>query len=486
MTTPSSVIARVMGVLMMGFSTTYWVPVFIAWLYHEPESKYFIITFFCMFLSGFFIWGLSRKSKGKSELRTRHGFILVTLFWTILGLYSAIPLYLIPLLNISFAQATFEAISGFTSTGASILTNLDHMPKSILFYRAQLQFLGGMGIVVLAVAIMPLLGMGGMALYKAETPGPMKDDKLTPRISQTARALWIVYVVLCIACALAYMIGGMTIFDAITHSFATVATGGFSNYDNSLAHFNSPFIEWVGIIFMALGGMNFGIHFVAFKTHNIFLYFKDTEFNAYVFSTLAMAVIIMITLLGHHTYENWFDAFRASLFHLVSFMTTTGFSTTNYADWPLFVPIILTLSCYLGGCTGSTAGGIKVIRGVLLVKQFMREIQRLIHPRAVLPIRIGERVVDEDILGGVWAFLGLYAVCTGFLTIVMMGLGLSAVDAFSAISATLNVTGLGIGGIAKSFNVGDIGLWVLTFAMLLGRLEIFTVFVLLTPAFWKN
>ena len=484
MNTPSSVLAKVMGVLMMGFSVTYWVPVFVAWLYGEDESIYFIITFIFMFLSGLIIWLLNRNSK--NELRTRHGFILVTLFWTILGLYSAIPLYLIPLLNISFAQATFEAISGFTSAGASILSNLDHMPKSILFYRAQLQFLGGMGIVVLAVAIMPLLGMGGMALYKAETPGPMKDDKLTPRIAQTARALWIVYVILCMACTLAYYIGGMTFFDAITHSFTTVATGGFSNYDKSLAYFNSAFIEWVAIIFMFLGGINFGVHFIAFKTRNFYTYFKDTEFSAYIYCILILSLIIMAVLLSHGIYENWFDAFRTSLLHLVSFMTTTGFSTANYADWPLFVPILLTLSCFLGGCTGSTAGGIKIIRGILLVKQFMREIHRLIHPRAVIHVRIGDKNIDENILGGVWAFLGLYAICTGFLTLVMMGLGLPAVDAFSSIAATLNVTGLGIGGIAKSFNVGDTGLWVLNFSMLLGRLEIFTVFVLLTPAFWKN
>ncbi len=477
-------ICRIMGIILVGFSFTFLPPIAVALLYKETAYDGFLITFVVTLLLGLLTWVPLRHNS--TELRTRHSFILVTLFWSILSLSCALPFYLTAGLNLSFSHATFEAVSGFTTTGGTILSNIEMLPHSILFYRTQLQFLGGMGIIVLAVAIMPLLGMGGMALYKAEIPGPLKDDKLTPRIAHTARTLWVIYIMITGACALTYYIGGMNAFDAITHAFSTAATAGFSNYDASIGHFNSAFIEWTAIIFMFIGGINFSLHFFAFNGQQIKTYINDSECRAFFFTILCVAVIVTYVLWTYGLYTP-IEGFRTALFHVISMITTTGYTTTAFSDWPSFLPILLIFLSFLGGCAGSTAGGIKMLRIVLLGKHALREIYRLIHPQAILPVRIGGRVVPESALGAVWAFLGIYAFCTGILTLVMIGFGLAPVDAFSAVSATLNITGPGLGAVSSHFQViSDGGLWVLIFAMLLGRLEIFTIFVLLTPAFWRN
>ncbi|GBU10109.1 potassium transporter [Gammaproteobacteria bacterium] len=478
-------ISRVMGILMIGFSFTYLAPVIVSLIYTEHEEFYFFITFAVTLLTGIGLW--LPFINNNAELRTRDGFVIVTLFWTVLAIFSALPLFLSTNPNIGFTKAVFEATSGFTTTGATVLKGLDTMPKSILWYRMQLHFLGGLGIIVLAVAIMPLLGMGGMALFKAETPGPMKDEKITPRIAHTARNLWYVYLGLYFACAVSYYVGGMSAFDALTHSFSTVATAGFSNYDDSLKHFNSPFIEWTAIVFMFLGGLSFTLHFLAFRGKKLSLYLQNIELRVFVGIIVIVSLIITLTLMDNGVYNDIHTAFRTSLFQVIAMMTTTGFTTANFSQWPVFLPLLLIFMSFFGGCAGSTSGGIKIIRIILIVKQSGREIMRLIHPRAILHIKLGKRVIPESILGGVWAFLGIYAFSTGILTLVMIGFGLSPLDAFSAVAACLNVTGPGLGAVADNYaSVSDGGLWVLIFAMLLGRLEIFTVFVLLTPAFWRD
>lgn len=478
-------ISRVMGILLIGFSFTYLIPVIISFIYQDNEGIYFIATFLMVLVLGLCLWIPFRKHK--NDLTTRDGFVIVTLFWTVLGFFCAMPLYFANQPIIGFTHAVFEATSGFTTTGATVLTGLEFLPKSILWYRMQLHFLGGMGIIVLAVAIMPLLGMGGMALFKAETPGPMKDEKITPRIAHTARNLWFVYLGLYFACALSYYIGGMDLFDALTHAFSTVATAGFSNYDDSIGHFKSDFIEWTAILFMFLGGMSFTLHFIVFRGKKLRLYLQDFELKVFFGIILTLSIIITFVLLNNHLYDNIYTAFKTAVFHVLSMITTTGFTTTSFSEWPLFLPLLMIFISFLGGCAGSTSGGIKIIRILLLFKQAGREITRLIHPRAILHVKLGKRIIPESILGGVWAFLGLYAFSAGILTLIMIGLGLSPVEAFSAVAACLNVTGPGLGNVSSTYaSVSDTGLWVLIFAMLLGRLEIFTVFVLLTPAFWRD
>jgi trk system potassium uptake protein TrkH len=479
------VVIRIIGLLLMGYSFSMWPPIMVSLIYADGEESYFIATWLMMLGLGLVLFWPVRKLR--FELRTRHGFLIVALFWTVLGIFSGLPFFLSPSPALSFTDAVFEAVSGFTTTGATVITGLDSLPPSVLYYRAQLHFLGGMGIIVLAVAIMPMLGVGGMTLYRAETPGPMKDDKLTPRIAHTARALWMVYVGLNLACALAYWLGGMTMFDAICHAFATIATGGFSTHDASFAFFNSPLLDWLAVLFMFLGGVNFAIHFVAFRNRSLLNYLRDAETRAFVLMCAGLVFLITALLLLEHEYDDPLTAFRCAAFELISVVTTTGFTTANFVDWPSFLPLLLIYVSFIGGCAGSTSGGMKVMRVMLLVKQAGREVGRLVHPRAVIPIKVGEKVMREEVISAVWGFFALYAASTAALTLAVMGTGQDIVSAFSAVAACLNVLGPGLGSVASSMiGLTDTATWIMIFAMLLGRLEIFTLFVLLTPAFWRR
>jgi len=350
-----------------------------------------------------------------------------------------------------------------------------------------LQWLGGMGIIVLAVAILPMLGIGGMQLYRAETPGPMKDSKLTPRITETAKALWYIYLGLTLMCAGLYWLAGMDVFDAIGHSFSTVAIGGFSMHDQSMAYFDNFMIESVAMLFMFLAGINFALHFLSWRNLSAKPYLFDPEFRVYSYVLLTVSVIASAYLYFSGVFTNVGDAIFHGMFQAISIGTTAGFTTAEYHNWPTFLPIMLLLTSFIGGCAGSTGGGMKVIRVLLLVKQGMREIRRLIHPNAQFSVKIGSKALTGRVVGSVWGFFSLYVVCFSFMSLILTATGLDLVTAFSAVAACLNNLGPGLGEVGSNYaGLNSVAKWVLCFAMLLGRLEIFTLLVLLVPEFWRR
>lgn len=476
---------RVLGVLLMVFSVTMLIPLPISLIYGDSGGSAFLLAFAITFMAGMMVWFPVRHQQ--RELRLRDGALVVVMFWFVLSLFGAIPLFLTDQPWMSFTEAVFESVSGLTTTGATVITGLSSLPHSVLWYREQLHWLGGMGVIVLAVAVLPMLGVGGMQLYRAETPGPMKDDKLTPRIKETAKALWFVYIGITALCALSYWVAGMNLFDAVTQAFGTLATGGFSNYDDSMAHYHSNLILVVSMIFMWLSGTSFALHFVAWRDRNPLAYLTDLEFRVYTGLMLAACVIVTATLYLHNSYAHLGDAAVQGSFQVVSVMTDTGFTSTNFSIWPTFVPILLMLMACIGGCAGSTSGGIKVVRFTLLVKQAWREIIRMVHPSAELPVKIGDSAVPTRVVQGVWGFFFMYVVGYAAMVLVLMGFGLSGLTAFSAVAACINNMGPALGQAATNFaSISPAPLWVLIFAMLLGRLEIFTLLVVFTPAFWKR
>jgi len=403
-----------------------------------------------------------------------------------LALVGALPFLLLPEPQLSYVDAVFESMSGLTTTGATILTNIDELPRGILYYRQQLQWLGGLGIVVLAVAIMPMLRIGGMQLYRAETPGPLKDSKLTPRITETAKALWLIYLGITVTCALAYWLGGMTMFDAVGHAFSTVAIGGMSTHDAGFAWFDNPTLEFIAIFFMIVAGINFAIHFTSWKRASAQPYFHDPELKTYASLLLGFAVLTTIALYLNGTYDSMSEAARYGSFQVVSVMTTTGYSTTEFALWPGFIPIMLICIAFIGGCAGSTCGGMKVIRVMLLYRQAIREIQRLIHPQAVIPVKIGGRKTSQAVMDAVWGFFFLYVSSFVMITIALNGVGVDPVTAYAAAAACITNLGPGLGEVSSNYaSLNATAKVILSFAMLMGRLEIFTLLVLFTPTFWR-
>ena len=480
-----TVAQRIVGLLLMIFSVTMLPPALVGIFYAGQSWLPFVESFGIILLTGTMFWYPVRKAR--KELRLRDGFLVVASFWTVLGTAGALPLFLAEVPSMSFTDAVFESMSGLTTTGATVLTGLDTLPRSVLFYRQQLQWFGGMGIIVLAVAVLPMLGVGGMQLYRAETPGPVKDTKLTPRIAETAKALWYVYLAFTILCAVGYLLAGMAPFDAICHAFSTVAIGGFSTHDLSIGHFNSAAIDMVAILFMFLAGINFSLHFFAWRNVSIAHYRRDPEFRAYTFVLLMVSAVVIISLSAIGTYNDWNDTFINGLFQSVSIATTTGFTTANYAAWPGALPVLLIFASFVGGCAGSTGGGIKVIRWLLIAKQGAREIVRLVHPSAEIPVKLGTSAVPFKVVDAVWGFFSVYIVVFGIMLLAMMATGLDQVTAFSAVAATLNNLGPGLGEVAAGFmTLTDTAKWIAVIGMLLGRLEIFTLLVLVTPTFWRH
>jgi len=479
-------IQRILGLLLMLFSFTMLPPLLVAFYYGEAVEMPFIVAFLVTFITGTISWFLVRNKK--ADLRTREGFLVVVLFWLVLSLFGSLPLLLSEQPHISATDSVFEAVSGLTTTGATIITNLDELPRAILYYRQQLQWLGGMGIIVLAVAVLPMLGIGGMQLYRAETPGPMKDNKLTPRITETAKALWYIYLTLTICCGVAYWLVGMQPFDALAHAFATVAIGGFSTHDQSMGYYNDqPLVEMVAIVFMFLSAINFALHFLAWRSRDTKPYLADTEFRVYATLLLIVGVITAAYLYWQATFSTAGEAILRGIFQAVSIGTTTGFTTAEYHHWPGFLPILLLLMSFIGGCAGSTGGGMKVIRVVMLMKQGAREILRLVHPNAQIPVKVGSKALSDRVVEAVWGFFSLYVTCFCLLSLVLVASGLDFVTAFSAVAACMNNLGPGLGEVGLNYaSINDVAKWVLCFAMLLGRLEIFTLLVLLTPAFWRK
>lgn len=424
--------------------------------------------------------------RSRVELRLRDGFLVTSSVWLITSLIMAIPLVLAPP-TLNYVQAVFEVVSGLTTTGSTVITGLDQLPRSVLLYRALLQFYGGLGIVVLAVAVLPSLRVGGMQLTKGEITGPVKDNKLTPRIRETAAALWMIYVGLNVACILAYWACGMSFFDALCHGFTTVATSGFSNYDASLGYFNNPVIEIVAIVFMLLGSASFALHYVAWRRGSAAVYGQDGEFRALMRIALVLSLAVAAELWVRGVYDGTGETLRHATFQVVSGLTTTGYTTTGFAHWPGMAPAVVVLAAFIGGCAGSTAGGIKVVRVLIVAKLAARELMKLVHPHGRFPVKLNRTMVGDELITTVAAFVAVY-----FVSLIASGLAIAAtgVDVFTAFAAAAScITNLGpgLGGIALHFqDLNDAALVISSLTMLVGRLEVFTVLVLLTPALWRE
>ncbi|NAW66609.1 potassium transporter [Photobacterium halotolerans] len=455
-------------------------------IFNDHISRLFLAPGLFMVLGSAIVSVILRQSK-LDKVTFRDALIFASLTWVLTGILGAIPIHLVT--DVNYSDAVFESISALTTTGATILSGLDNMPKSFLLYRQFLQWMGGLGVVIFVVAVLPMLNVGGMRLLKAETPGPIKDDKLSPRISKTAHYLWGVYLAITAACALAYYLAGMSAYDAVAHSFTTVSTGGFSTHDASMWHFESHLILMISNVFMLLGAINFGLHFRVFRAGlaGIKLYLRDEEVRVFVLIVLALSFILGWYLYRQSAYEHILISFSFAMFHVISFITSTGFGAADLSAWPAATALFLVFCAYLGGCSGSTAGGNKIVRDILTFKVIRREIRQLLHPKAILPIRYQGRVVTSDITNAVMAFMSIAALTTLVFTLLLMTTGLDFWSSFTAVVACINVLGPGFGQVGSNFQpVSDTGIWFLNLAMILGRLEYFTVLAMLLPHFWKK
>lgn len=478
-------ILRILGLLICLFSATLIPPGIVALIYEDGGGVAFLLAFIVSIIVGFLVWYPNRNER--SDLKVRDGFLLTVLFWTVLGSVGILPLWFTAEVPLSITDAAFESFSGLTTTGATILTGIEHLPHSILFYRQQLQWLGGMGIIVLAVAILPMLGIGGMQLYRAEIPGPLKDAKMTPRIADTAKHLWYIYVALTAVCAIAYKLAGMGWFDAIGHAFSTIAVGGFSTYDASMGYFDSSLINTICVVFLLLSSINFAVHYAAITGRSLWGYFKDPEARGFIFIQVVLIIIVFMTVLVHKVFDNTEIAFNQAMFQAVSISTTAGFATADFASWPLFLPILLIFASFIGGCASSTAGGLKVVRVLLLFRQGVRELNRLVHPQGMYSVKLGQRIVPPRVVEAVWGFFAAYALVFVVIMLGLLATGLDDITAFSATAACLNNLGPGLGEVAANYaGISDTAKWLLVVAMLFGRLEVFTILVLLTPTFWRS
>ncbi len=476
-------VLRITGILLMMFSLNLLPVMLVSWIYTDGQLWILTQSLLLTFVCGLLIWLPFKNSK--KAFRVREGILLVVSFWVILSLFATLPFLLSSAMDISITNAFFESMSGLTTTGATVLSNLDFLPKSLLYYRQQLQWLGGMGIIVLAVSVLPMLGVGGMSMYRAESSG-ISQEKLTPKLAQTAKVLWQIYAGLTLSCALAYYLGGMSAFDAIGHSFSTIAIGGFSTHDASLGYFDSGLIESIATIFMLLAGVNFSLHFIAFHNRKLTHYLQDSEFKAYALIMGLTMIMVSVVLVQYQYYSSDLEAIRHGIFQAVSFATTTGFTTESFYHWPLGLPIVLLMTSFIGACAGSTGGGIKVVRIVLMFKLGMREITRLIHPSAQINIKLNKKSVSEEVLGSVLGFFALYLMAFVGIIVLLLLTGLDGLSAFSATAAMINNLGPGLGEVSVDYQqISDSAKWVLSLTMLLGRLEILTLMALLHKAFWR-
>ncbi|MBI4990267.1 MAG: TrkH family potassium uptake protein [Rhodocyclales bacterium] len=479
-------VLRVFALILLIFSGTMLLPLSASWLFDDGAQHAYDEGIAASLVCGALIWTATRRHR--EELKVRDGFLLVVLAWAGLPAFATVPL-LMYFPNLSFTDAYFETVSGLTTTGATVLEGLDKLPFSINLWRAELVWLGGMGLIVLAVAILPLLGVGGRQIFKAEAPGPMKDAKLTPRMAETAKGLWLVYFYISVACFLALAWAGMGWGDALIHTFTVMGLGGFSSHDASFGFFDSVPIEAVTIFFMTLAGMNFATHFLALRGRSFAPYRWDPEVKWFLFVMYASVLGIALYLWSMQVYPDFRTALRFSAFNVVSIATTTGYANTDFNLWPIFAPLWMLFLSSFATCSGSTGGGIKMVRAILLYKQVFRELMRAMHPNAVHQTKLGNEVVENKIIFAVLAFGFMYMVSIVSMTLAMAASGLDIVTAFTAVVACINNTGPGLNqvGPATTFAVlTDFQTWVCTFAMLLGRLEIFTLLVVLTPAFWRK
>ncbi|VUD67584.1 Trk system potassium uptake protein TrkH [Thalassocella blandensis] len=453
-------------------------------IFHDHEESDFLTPSLILLLVAGLFFAIGRRYD-VSKVGFRDALIFAVATWVVTGLMGAIPI--IEIANVSVADGVFESVSALTTTGATVLSGLDNMPQTFLLYRQFLQWLGGLGVVVFVVAVLPMLNVGGMRLLKAETPGPMKDDKLSPRITHTAHYLLLVYFYITVLCAVAYYLAGMTVFDAIAHSFTTVSTGGFSTHDASMGYFNSPLILMIANVFMLLGAISFSLHFRVWRGRQLKLYWQDEETRSFIVLVILLTASIVFVLMQKSHYDNVFAAISDSLFHLISFITSTGYGAASFTDWPYVVGFLLVLAGYFGGCAGSTAGGNKIVRSVIFAKVLNVEAKRLLHTRGLFSVKFNGKTLDANIVSSTLAFIFFSCLTTTVLTIVMMSTNLDFWTAFTAVAACINVSGPAFGSLSSNFQpVSDAGIWVLSFAMILGRLEYFTVLALFLPMFWRE
>ena len=476
-------VIRILGLLLMLFSLAIIPPIVVSIIYSDGETWSFFYALILIFVSGLLLWLPAMQAK--TDLKLRDGFIIVVLFWFVLSTFASLPMILSESLSISITDAIFESISGLTTTGATILNNIDDLPKSILFYRQYLQWLGGLGIIVLAVAVLPMLGVGGMQLYKAEVAGPIKN-KITPRITETAKWLWIVYLTMTIVCGVSYYIAGMPLFDSICHSFSTIAIGGFSTHNESFGYYDNHWIELVAIFFMIAACLNFSLHYLAFKNKSLSGYKNDNEAYFFIFLIFLISLLTILYVSNISEDMNVKEIIR-NIFYAVSISTTTGFTNSNYFNYVGFLPLLLILFSFIGGCAGSTAGGMKVIRVMLLLKQGYRELVRLIHPNSKIKVKVGNTAINERTLETIWGFFAIYVFVFLTVLLLLMLSGLDFLTSFSAVAATINNLGPGQGEVLYNYaSISDVNKWILSFSMVVGRLEIFTLLVIFIPDFWKK
>ncbi|HUW25164.1 MAG TPA: potassium transporter TrkG [Gallionella sp.] len=480
-------VVHALGLMLVVFSAAYLMPVATALIYADyTVLMNFLLAMVWTLAAGILMWMLTRHYKG--ELSIRHGYLLVVTMWTAMPLFATIPL-LLAIPGLSFTDAYFETMSGITTTGATVLTGLDGLPPAINIWRHELNWLGGLGIIVLAVAILPLLGIGGRQLFKAEMPGPMKNAGLTPRIAETARNLWVVYVAITLACVVALKWAGMDWLDAVCHAFSTMGLGGFSTHDASIGYFNSPLIEFVMIVFMLFAAISFVTHFLAWRGKSLAVYSHDMEARAAIGLILSSCFGIALFLWWNDVYTEFGTALRHASFNVVSIGASSGFTSVDYGQWPIFAPLWMLFIGCVAASSGSTGGGIKMIRTLVLFKQAGREFLKLLHPTAVNPMKIGGHVVPNNIVFSVLGFISLYFMTIATLTFVLLISGLDFISAFSAVLACVNNFGPGLGAVGPAGNYAGLSnfqTWVCTFGMLTGRLEIFTVLILFTPHFWRR
>jgi trk system potassium uptake protein TrkH len=485
MSSPLPVIALI-GRMIALFALLMAVPLAFALAEHDPAERAFLTAIGLTLGAGLLLSLATRRFR--RELQLRDGFILVSLTWLVLAAFAALPLMLaIP--GLSFTDAYFEAMSGLTTTGATVLTGLEALPLSVNVWRCFLVLVGGLGIIVLAVAVLPLLGVGGAQLFKAESAGPMKDAKLTPRIAETARGLWGVYFALAVLCFFAYAAAGMSWADAFMHMCATMGLGGFSSYDASFGHWNSPQIEAVAVVFMLLAGVSMALYFVAWRQRSLRVLWCNVEARAYVLCLAATIAVVSVYIWHYGVYDDYLVALRHTVFHVVSIATTTGFASQDFGLWPIFAPLLMLLVGCFATCAGSTGGGIKMVRMLLLLKQSQRELVRIVHPNVVNPVVMGGQAVSPRIMQSVIAFMMMYGATLVVLTMLLLFSGLDVVTAFTAVIACVNNIGPGLGDVGPAVNyqgLNDFQTWVCTFGMLLGRLELLSLLVLFTPQFWRR
>ncbi len=480
-------IVNVLGALVAMFAAFYLLPIITALIYGETTQLYvFLESAGSSLVIGLIL--LLATKRFRSELKPRDGYLLVSLSWIVITVLAAVPLMLgAPYL--SFTDAFFESMSGLSTTGSTVITGLDALPHSVNLWRCALHWLGGMGIIVLAVAILPLLGVGGMQMYRAETPGPVKDAKLTPRITETAKALWTVYAGMTLACVTALWAAGMSLFDAVCHGFSVMSLGGFSSHDSSIGFFNSPLIEFVLIVFMLAAAVNFATHFTAFRRADPGAYRRDPEAR-WVLVWMGFGVLLLTGMVYlHGLYPTVGETLRHVAFSTISLATTTGFVTADYSLWPVFAGMLmLFLSCVIPS-TGSTGGGIKLFRALIMIKQFYREMFVLVHPAAVAPLKIAGNVVSNRVVNSVLAFIFVYFMTVVTLTFALLATGMDVITAITGTVASINNAGPGLGQVGPATNYGslsDLQTWIFTLAMFLGRIELFTFLILFTRSFWRK